>query len=236
MKRKPEAPLAWIGYIRVSTKEQKSSGLSLESQEAKVRAMATVKETTLCDIIVDAAESAKSLDRPGVQRLMEMIRRREIAGVIIAKLDRLTRSVRDLAALIELLQKCDCSLISCAETLDTSTASGRMILNITVTIAQWEREIICERTSDALQAKLKRGEAAGNVPYGWKSTGKDAQMVPDPIELGLIDMMRLMRKSGHSYAFIAGHLNAGGHKTRRGTPWRLQYVASILENNSEVAS
>ena len=85
-----------IGYLRVSTDKQADLGVSLEAQSAKVRAMAVVQGTELLDVIVDA-ESAKSLDRPGMARLLEMVDRREVDTVIIAKLDRITRSVKAVA-------------------------------------------------------------------------------------------------------------------------------------------
>ena len=228
-KVKAASELPWIGYIRVSTKDQADSGLSLESQETKIRAMATVKGVQLSEVIVDKAESAKNLDRPGVQRALAMIRERAIAGVIIAKLDRLTRSVRDLGALVDMLQAHDVSMVSTYETLDTTTANGRMILNITATIAQWEREVICERTSDALQAKLNRGEHAGNIAYGYRS--ENGRAVADSGEQFVIRLAKTYRASGMSLAGVAEALNRDGRLTRRGSQWKLQYVDSILKAN-----
>lgn len=227
MKRKSSENLPWVGYVRVSTKDQADSGLSLASQEAKIRAMATVKGVELVDVVIDRAESAKSLDRPGIQNVLAMIRERKVAGVIIAKLDRITRSVKDLGTIVELLQSHDASIISTYETLDTSTANGRMILNITATIAQWEREIICERTRDALRQKIADGGHAGNIAYGFRSEGGRA--VRDEEEQKVITIARVMRDRGDSLSQIVGWLNANGHRTRRGTEWRVQYVDRILK-------
>lgn len=203
----------------------------MESQETKIRAMATVKGVILTDVLVDKAESAKSLDRPRVQDLLTMIRERKIAGVIIAKLDRLTRSVRDLGELVDLFQSCDVSIISTYETLDTTTANGRMILNITATIAQWEREIICERTRDALGLKLSRGEHAGNVAYGYRSV--DGKAVPDEQEQAILELAVKLRAKGMTLAGVAEALNKAGHRTRRGTAWKLQYVDRILKSRKQ---
>src|ERR1035438_9085891 len=93
-----------IGYVRVSTDKQADRGVSLEAQVEKIRAMATVHDVELLDVIVDAGESAKTLDRPGMARVLEMVASRAVGMVIIAKLDRLTRSVRDLAVLLEQFQ------------------------------------------------------------------------------------------------------------------------------------
>ena len=94
-----------VGYVRVSTDRQAEQGVSLDAQDAKVRAMATVQGAELLEVIVDGGESAKSLYRPGLQRLMAMVNSGKVQAVIIAKLDRLTRSVKDLCGLLELLEK-----------------------------------------------------------------------------------------------------------------------------------
>jgi DNA invertase Pin-like site-specific DNA recombinase len=94
-----------IVYVRVSTDRQAEHGVSLEAQEAKIRAMATVQGTELIDVIVDGGESAKSLNRPGPQRIMSLVNSEKVQAVIVAKLDRLTRSVKDLCGLLELFEK-----------------------------------------------------------------------------------------------------------------------------------
>src|ERR1035437_8627858 len=134
-----------IGYVRVSTDKQVEHGVSLEAQVEKIRAMATVHDVELLDVLVDAGESAKDLDRPGMVRILEMVQARAVGMVIVAKLDRLTRSVKDLAVLMEQFQRRGVSLVSVAESLDTGSASGRLVLNIMVSVSQWEREAIGER-------------------------------------------------------------------------------------------
>ena len=89
-----------IGYVRVSTEKQADHGVSLEAQEAKIRAMVVVQSAELAEVIIDAGESAKSLHRPGMERLLALADARAVDVVIIAKLDRLTRSVKDLAELL----------------------------------------------------------------------------------------------------------------------------------------
>src|ERR1039458_2738068 len=94
-----------IGYARVSTEKQADHGVSFEAQQEKIRAMAVVQGAELVDVIVDAGESAKTLDRPGMERLLALVEARKLDTVIIAKLDRLTRSVKDLASLLELFTR-----------------------------------------------------------------------------------------------------------------------------------
>ena len=111
-----------IGYVRVSTEKQADFGVSLEAQAAKVRAMAVVQGAELVDVIVDAGESAKSLNRPGMAQLMAMVNAGAVDTVIIAKLDRLTRSVADLAELLKRFERRGVSLVSVA---DRSTLAPR---------------------------------------------------------------------------------------------------------------
>lgn len=101
----------------------------------------------LIETIVDGGESAKSLNRPGMQKLLDMINRGMIDTVIIYKLDRLTRSVKDLGELLELFERKNVSLVSVEESLVTSSAAGRLVINIMISVSQWEREVIGERTS-----------------------------------------------------------------------------------------
>ena len=96
--------------------------------------------------------------------------------MIVLKLDRLTRSVRDLADLLELFQRRKVALMSVSESLNTATAAGRMVVNMLGTVAQWEREAIGERTSAALSAKRLRGERAGAVPYGFALAADGQQL------------------------------------------------------------
>ena len=152
-----------IGYLRVSTDKQADSGLSIEAQRAKVEALATLNDCQLIDVVVDAGASAKSLDRPGWQRVMDAVHGRQVGAVLIAKLDRCTRSVADLASLIDTFSRRGVALISAAESLDTSSAGGRLVVNVLGAVAQWEREATAERTSAALQVLKAQGRATGGV-------------------------------------------------------------------------
>src|SRR5690348_10951065 len=153
-----------IGYARVSTDRQAEQGVSLEAQEAKIRAMATVQGAELIEVIVDGGESAKNLNRPGLRRLLALVEHGTVDAVIVAKLDRLTRSVKDLCELLELFEKRKVALVSVAESLDTGSAAGRLVITIMGAVSQWEREAIGERTRDALRHKRAQGERTGNVP------------------------------------------------------------------------
>src|SRR5713226_403369 len=117
--------------------------------------MAVVQGAEIVELIVDGGESAKNLNRPGMERLLALVDQGKFQTVIIAKLDRLTRSVKDLAELLERFQKRGVSLVSVAESLDTGSAAGRLVINIMTAVSQWEREAIGERTRDAMSTNAR---------------------------------------------------------------------------------
>ena len=159
-----------IGYVRVSTEEQASHGVSLAAQTEKVRAYCALYDLELVELIDDPGASAKTLARPGLARALAALDRGDADGLVVAKLDRLTRSVADMATLVSdyFGERAGKSLFSVADSIDTRTAAGRMVLNILVTVSQWEREAIGERTRDALRHKRAIGEAYGPTPLGYR--------------------------------------------------------------------
>src|SRR5262245_40055157 len=222
-----------VAYVRVSTDQQADRGVSLEAQTAKVRAMATVKEAELLDVIVDAGESAKNLQRPGMARLLELVDRKAVDVVIIAKLDRLTRSVGDLAELLTRFKKRGVTLVSVADSLDTKSAAGRLVLNVMMSVAQWEREAVSERTRDALRLKQAKGERIGTVPFGHQLGTDGRTLEPHAGEQRVLTMIREWRDAGSSLRGIAVELNRQGLTTRRGGRWAHQYVASLLKAEAQ---
>jgi site-specific DNA recombinase len=216
------------GYIRVSTDRQAEQGVSLEAQDAKVRAIATVQGAKQDEVIVDGGESAKSLNRLGLLRLLSFVKSGKVRSVIIAKLDRLTRSVKDLCALLELFDKKNVALVSVAESLDTASATGRLVITIMDAVSQWERETIGERTRDALRHKKSNGECVGNIVYGYRLAKDGRHLEPEAKEQAVVATICRLRKRGQSLRGIAATLNRQGHRTRRGTEWRLESVNRIV--------
>jgi DNA invertase Pin-like site-specific DNA recombinase len=226
-----------IAYVRVSTDKQVDSGVSLDAQTEKVRAMAVVQGAELVEIIVDAGESAKSLNRPGMAKLLAMVDGSDVDVVIIAKLDRLTRSVADLAELLKRFERRGVSLVSVADALDTRSAAGRLVLNIMVSVSQWEREAIGERTRDAMRHKRRTGQRVGTVPFGYCVASDGVRLEEDSREQEILHQMRSLRLGGQSTRQIASELNRRGFATRRGTAWRFQYVAQALRaTNADLSS
>ncbi len=216
-----------IGYTRVSTRDQADSGASLASQRTKVEAYAVLHDLELVEVIEDAGYSAKSLDRPGMTKLLSLIRGRRIGVVVVAKLDRITRSVRDLGELIELFQRSDVEFASVADHIDTSTASGRLVLNVMGSVSQWEREAIGERTAEALAVMRSNGRRISrHAPYGYRLNGTG--WVEDEREQEAVQVMRTLRAEGRSLRQIAKHLQTEGFTNRRGGQLSPQTVANVL--------
>jgi site-specific DNA recombinase len=212
-----------VGYVRVSTDKQAERGISLEAQAEKIRAMALVQGAELSEIIVESGESAKSLNRPGMAKLLALVEEGKIKAVIVAKLDRLTRSVKDLCELLERFERRGVALVSVAESLDTGSAAGRLVLNIMAAVSQWEREAIGERTRDAMRHKLSQGERVGNIAFGSQLAGDGQHVEPDPAEQAVLGEIRRLRSQGTTLRGIATASNHRSYQTRGGTPWRLEF-------------
>ena len=217
-----------IGYVRVSTEKQVETGVSLDAQAEKIRAMAVVQDAELVDVIIDAGASAKDLNRPGVARVLALVEKRQVDAVIVAKLDRPTRSVRDLGELLERFERRGVSLVSVAESLDTGTAAGRLVLNVMASVSQWEREVIGERTREALAHKKAQGQRIGTVPFGYALADDGRKLVRQPDEQATLSLLREYRAAGCSLRAIATELNRRGLRTRSGAPWRHEYVRNLL--------
>lgn len=219
-----------IGYVRVSTDQQANEGVSLDAQAAKIRAYCDLYGLELAGIETDAGISASSLDRPGLTAALAALDAGAVGGLIVVKLDRLTRSVRDLDALLTryFTGPDALALVAVAEQVNTETAAGRMVLNVLVSISQWEREVIGERTSAAMRHKQERGEyIGGGVPFGFH-VGDAGELVADDAERAILDDLRELKSRGLTLAEIATELNERG-ALRRGRGWYPMAVSRALK-------
>lgn len=216
-----------IGYIRVSTTEQEDSGLGLEAQEEKIRSYCGLYDLELVGICKDAS-SGKSLNRDGLSEALKKMQQGLAEGLICAKLDRLTRSVRDLGTLIEDYFK-DYSLFVVAEHIDTRSAAGRFVANLLGSVAQWERETIGERTKEALEAKRRKGEKlGGDVQFGY-DLADGGILVENGHEMGVIRYIKALRDKGYGYKKIADALNDAGYTTKQGKTWSNVTVGRVVK-------
>jgi site-specific DNA recombinase len=222
-------PMKAIVYVRVSTEEQGKSGLGLEAQRQKALAYCQLHDHEVVEVVEDAGASGKSLDRPGMGRVLQAVDRREVEVVVVAKLDRATRSVRDLGELLERFNRAKVALASVSEHLDTSTAAGRMVVGMLGVIAQWERETIVERITDAMDVKRRRGERVSRfAPTGWRFVG-DRRVEDVAVRVALRNA-RAMQAEGRSLRDIATALNATGFRTQAGGRHHAMSVKRLLDS------
>lgn len=231
----PKRGTRFVAYIRVSTEEQAREGVSLEAQRRRVMAWAELQEVGLVEILSDEGLSGSTLERPGLQRALAMLRAGEVDGLVVCKLDRLTRSTRDLLALVaELFEDGSRALASIAESVDTTTAAGRLVLTVLGALATWERETIAERTSEALRHLSAQGVKMGREGYGWRYTeaqGPEGRRVIEEVssELRAAERAAALRAEGLSLRAIADRLTLEGVTTKRGGRWHAKTVRSLIE-------
>ena len=217
-----------ILYVRASTEDQQ---ITLEAQKAKLEAYAGVYELQIVETVIES-ESAKSLNRAGLQRALALLRSDEADGLAVVKLDRLTRNVADWQTLIDgyFGERAGKQFFSVADSVDTRTAAGRMVLNILLSVAQWEREAIGERTREALRHKISRKERVGKVRFGYDLAQDGRQLVVNQLEQQAIGIMRELRDAGRSLREIAAELTKQGFPTKeRKGDWTHKAVACILK-------
>ncbi len=217
-----------LAYTRVSTDEQAATGVSLAAQRERIESYVGLYGGELLDVIVDAGISAKTLRRPGLRQALERHDGGEADGLVIAKLDRLTRSVRDLGDLVEkYFAEGRFVLLSVGEQIDTRSAGGRLVLNLLASVSQWEREAIGERTRVALQHLQAQGAHIGSAPFGmaWTPTGG---LVPVEDEIETVQLVRRLRGEGMSLREIADRLTADGRRTKRGGRWYPSTIRNVL--------
>lgn len=188
----------FVGYVRVSTAEQADSGAGLAAQRATIEAEAARRGWTVAETYEDAAASGKSLSgRPALAEALAALDRGDAAGLVVAKLDRLSRSVGDAADLLDRAQRGGWALVACDLGVDTSTPAGEAMANVMATFAQLERRLIGQRTRDALAVRRAQGVRLGRprtlpadvvarivadraAGLGWSAIGRalDAENVP----------------------------------------------------------
>jgi DNA invertase Pin-like site-specific DNA recombinase len=218
-----------VAYLRVSTDKQAERGMSMEVQQSRVRAYAGLYEIALVDVISDAGHSAKSLKRPGLQRALGVLRAGHADALLVAKLDRLTRSVADLGQLVtEYFAEGKWSLLSVGDQIDTRSAAGRLVLNVLGSVSQWEREAISERTTAAMRHLREKGRyCGGRVPFGLMLAA-DGTVQPDDNERAMVARARELRASGLSQRKLARQLEAEGFRSRSGRPFGVSQVQCML--------
>jgi len=231
-------------YIRVSTDKQADFGIGLDVQRERCLGYAKLYDLSVVSVVEDPGASAKTLDRSGLKRALDMLRKGEADAILVAKLDRLTRSVVNLGELVEeYFTEGRWNLLSVGEQIDTRTATGRLVLNILASVSQWEREAIGERTAAAMRHKASLGEyTGGEVPYGFRlgpeeSVGRDREgrervirrLVKDDHEALVVELVQALHENGESLHGIARALGARGARARSGRSFGAEQIKRMLQ-------
>lgn len=210
------APLRALGYVRVSTDRQADSGLGLDAQRERIADAVARRGWHLTDVTEDAGASGGSLARrPELAATLDALDGGAADVLVVAKLDRLTRSVADLAAIAERAKRRGWALVVLDADVDTSTPTGELLLNVMVSAAQYERRLIGERTAAALAQRRRQGLRHGTPPE-----------LPQAVR----ERIAVERDAGRSLRAIADALNAEGVPTARGASWHASTVRHVVRS------
>ena len=205
-----------LAYVRVSTDEQADSGAGLAAQRGAILAEIERRGWKEVEFIEDAGFSGRSLRRPGIEAALDALKRRKADTLVVAKVDRLSRSLVDFAGLMDRSAREGWALVALDLGVDTTTPTGEMVANVMATFAQFERRLIGQRTKEALAAKRAANPA---MPIGRASN------VPDAV----VERIKAERESGASYAVIADQLTSDRVATAQGgRRWYASTVRSVL--------
>lgn len=217
-----------IGYVRVSTEEQAKHGISLDMQRSKIMAYADLEDMQLIDIIADEGISGCNIKgRPGIQRVLEMVKSKHVKAVIVYKLDRLARNTIEALQIAKLMDRHGVALHSITEKLDTKSAMGRFFFTLMASIAEMERGIISERIQAAMHRKREKGEAcSNNPPFGYQIVGN--HLLPAIHEKKVLNRITELHEAGHTVWGIRSILEKEGMLNRRGKPYGKTQIHSLI--------
>jgi DNA invertase Pin-like site-specific DNA recombinase len=210
---------AVIGYIRVSTDQQAESGAGMAAQRSAIRRQCEQHGWELAHIFEDNGASAKSLKgRPGLTEGLELLANGGASALVVAKLDRLARSVHDFAGLVRIAEREGWGIVALDLGVDMTTPTGGLLANVTASVAEWERRIISVRTSEALAQRKAAGVRLGR---------------PRSLDPLVADRIRSRRSAGATLQGIADELNDDAVTTPSGRTWSPALVRKVTLQESE---
>lgn len=206
-----------IGYVRISTEEEGSSPPLLEAQRRAIRKECKRRGWHLLRFEEDIAGATATHKRPGLEGALAACAAGEAQGLVVAKLDRLTRSLLDFASLVRRAQREGYDLVVIEQGFDLSTSHGRAVADLLVVFAQYERELISEQIKAGLALVKKTGTKSG------KAIGR-----PRTLPATVRSRIRRLHRAGRSYSEIARRLNAEAVPTAHGGRWHASTVRKIV--------
>jgi DNA invertase Pin-like site-specific DNA recombinase len=224
------------GYARVSTFGQSQDGVSLEMQQNRIAAWCKGNGHELETVFVEARGGGRADNRPELQKAMNLVCKRR--GILVVySLSRFSRSVRDTLELTEQLDRANAHLASLSESLDTSSAVGRMIFKLLSTLAEFERDVNSERTRNALgHMRRTNRRISAKIPFGYTLADDKATLLPDTNEQAAIARILDRRAAGMTLAAIAASMESECVKTREGGRWYPATVAAILNRQHKLVT
>ena len=214
-------------YIRVSTEDQAREGFSLGEQKEKLLDLCKFKEYEVYNVYEDAGISAKDMEhRPKFQEMLEDMRKGKINYIVAYKLDRVTRSVRDLEELITTLEKHNCYLVCDRDDVNTSTANGRFFVRMLTVLSQLEIEIVSERTKFGLNGAIKCGHLPGITPLGYKKDGNKKTIIDETTKPVIKKIFNLYLE-GKSFQQISNLFNEENIMNKG---WKDSHFEKIINN------
>ena len=212
-------------YPRVSTDDQVREGFSLDEQEKEMKKLCMYKNYQIYKVYREEGVSAKNMNRPKFQEMMQDLKDGKINRIIVYKLDRLTRSIQDLEVICKLIEKYHCSLDSVSEEINTDTAMGVFFIRMTTILAQLEIERTSERTKFGLKGAAKNGHFCGKAPIGYRKINK--KLVIDDLESEVVKEIFDDYVNGLSVCTITKKLN---NKNALNINWRTTTIDRMLSN------
>jgi site-specific DNA recombinase len=222
-----------VGYVRVSTEGQALEGVSLEAQTARIEAWVASSGSKLVGVYSDAISGSKVSNRPGLQQALAEVCK--LKGVLVVySLSRLARSTKDALAIAERLDRAGADLVSLSERIDTTSAAGKMVFRMLAVLAEFERDLISERTMSAMSHLQRTGRRiSGKIPFG--SDLKGNTLVPNATEQSALRLINALRSRGLSLREIARTLRTRGIPTKGGSlTWSPKVIADIIRRNEKI--
>lgn len=215
-------------YIRVSTEDQAREGFSLGEQKEKLLQLCSFKDLEVYKVYKDAGISAKDMEhRPQFQEMLQDMKAGKINYIVAYKLDRITRSVRDLEELISVLEQYNCFLLCDRDDVNTSTANGRFFVRMLTVLSQLEIEIVSERTKFGLNGAIKSGHIPGQRPFGYTKS-EDKKMIVDNATRPYVEKIFDMYLEGKSFQQIANYFKENNIYPKK--KWHDTTIQKIIDN------